>query len=177
MHLDANFTICPSTRDDLSTIQQRYAEATALQANKGMTQWPVIDEETILRELDEGRQWKLQINGEMACVWVVAYEDPLIWGERGHDLAVYLHRIATAPAHRGQGLVAHIVAWAREQCQRNGLRYIRLDTVGYNPGLIKHYTSHGFTHLGPVALASTEGLPGHYNDGDTYLFEIDLNET
>jgi len=25
-------------------------------------------------------------------------------------------------------------------------------------------------------LASTEGLPGHYNDGDTYLFEIDLDE-
>ena len=48
--------------------------------------------------------------------------------------------------------------------------------MGHNPGLIKHYTSHGFTHLGPVTLASTEGLLGHYNDGDTYLFEIDLDE-
>jgi len=176
MGLDATSVICPSTLDDLPAIQQRYAEATVLQASKGMTQWPVIDEETILTEVNEGRQWKLLIEGEMACVWVVAYADPLILGERDNDPAVYLHRIATAPAHRGQGLVSHIVAWAKKECKREGRRYVRLDTVGQNPGLIRHYTEHGFTHLGPVTLASTEGLPGHYNDGDTYLFEIDLNE-
>ena len=82
MGLDMNSTICPSTLDDLPAIQQRYAEATALQASKDMTQWPVIEEETILTELGEERQWKLLIEGEMACVWVVAYEDPMIWGER-----------------------------------------------------------------------------------------------
>jgi len=81
--LDVNFTIRSSTLDDLPAIQQRYAEATALQASKDMTQWPVIEEETILSEVKEGRQWKLLVKGEMACVWVVAYEDPLIWGERG----------------------------------------------------------------------------------------------
>ena len=138
MSLDMNATICPSTLDDFPAIQKRYAEATALQASKDMTQWPVIEEETILTELGEERQWKLLIEGEMACVWVVAYEDPLIWGERGDDPAVYLHRIATAPAHRGQGLVGYIVAWAKEQCIREGRRYLRLDTVGHNPGLIKH---------------------------------------
>jgi len=61
MGLDATSVICPSTLDDLPAIQQRYAEATVLQASKGMTQWPVIDEETILTEVNEGRQWKLLI--------------------------------------------------------------------------------------------------------------------
>jgi len=82
MGLNVIFSIGPSTLDDFPAIQQRYAEATALQARKGMTQWPVIEEETILTELGEERQWKLLIEGEMACVWVVAYEDPMIWGER-----------------------------------------------------------------------------------------------
>ncbi|MHB8929251.1 MAG: hypothetical protein ACYC5R_01500 [Melioribacteraceae bacterium] len=49
------------------------------------------------------------INGGIACVWAMTFNDPQIWEERNKDPSVYLHRIATNPNFRGQNLVGEIV--------------------------------------------------------------------
>jgi hypothetical protein len=72
-------------------------------------------------------------------------------------------------------LVGIVVEWAKNHCNQNDLRFIRLDTVGYNPGLIRLYTSHGFSSLEPVIIADPSDLPAHYAEDAAYLFEIDLD--
>ena len=168
--------ITQSSNEDVEAILALYDEATALQASKGMTQWPKIDRSLIETEVDEGRQWKMMEQGQIVCVWVVAFEDPQIWGERKDEPSLFIHRIANHPLHRGQGFVGKIVHWAKALCSMEHIRFIRLDTVGYNEGLIRMYTGHGFTALEPIVLDDPSSLPSHYHDGEVYLFEIDLQQ-
>ena len=165
-----------SGADDLGAIMRLYADASALQRSKGMVIWPEFPSLLVEDELESGLQWKGLIDGDIACVWAVAFQDPIIWGERDVDPSIYLHRIATAPTHRGQGLVGQIVTWAENLCREQGLRFIRLDTVGHNLGLINHYTRHGFTFLGAEALPDVTELPGHYAEDVVLRFQIDLGE-
>ena len=169
--LHRTVTIQPSDAADLAAILDLYRHASDLQREKGMVVWPEISPSLIKQELAEQRQWKMVIDDQIACIWVVAFDDPLIWGEKNNDAAVYLHRIATAPDFRGQGLVEYVLRATHEMACKMRLDYLRLDTVGENPGLIEHYTKHGLTYLGAHQLPSTEGLPGHYNDGPVLLFE------
>ena len=165
----------PSDAGDLHAILEMYGHASALQREKGMVTWPEISPSLIKQEIAEQRQWKMIIDDQIACIWVIAFDDPLIWAEKNKDPSIYLHRIATAPAFRGQGLVEYVVKAAVDIACSMRLDFIRLDTVGKNPALVEHYTHHGFRYLGAYELASTEGLPGHYNDGPVLLFERKVN--
>ncbi len=166
--------ITQSCHLDINSILQLYDEATALQASKGMSQWPKINRSLVESEIAEKRQWKMVLQGQIVCVWVVAFEDPQIWGERSLEPSVFIHRIANHPLYRGQGFVGKIVDWAKDCYSGGDIRFIRLDTVGYNEGLIRVYTNHGFTLLEPIELEDTTGLPSHYSDAEVYLFEMEL---
>jgi len=165
-----------STIDDIPKIFELYRIATAYMKSKNQVSWPEFPIELVQREIEEKRQWKLMDDNEISCIWATTLDDALIWGKRNQDPAVYIHRIATNLDFRGQGFVQTIVSWAQAYCRTNDLRYIRLDTVGLNEGLIKHYGKHGFEFLGTAKLKDTHGLPDHYNDGDVCLFQINLKE-
>jgi ribosomal protein S18 acetylase RimI-like enzyme len=134
--------------------------------------WPEFDPELIKTEIAEERQWKMIEDGNTVCIWATTFDDPLIWEEKNADPAVYIHRIATNPEHRGNNLVQKIVDWSKEYAVENGKEYIRLDTVGKNEKLIEHYTNSGFTYLGLLKLQNTEGLPAHYDNASVSLFEL-----
>jgi len=168
--------ICKSEWEDTDLILSLYDEAISLQRSKGTVQWPTIDRRLVEIEIQEGRQWKLLLKGEVACVWSVAYEDEQIWGPTLHEPSLFIHRIANHPSHRGKALVGVLVEWAKKYCLENDLRFIRLDTVGENQALIRLYTGYGFASLEPVWIKDPSNLPAHYAEDEVYLFEIDLGK-
>lgn len=160
---------------DTESILALYEHARILQQEKKMVIWPAFEKTFIEQEISENRQWKLVMDGIMACNWAVTFEDKQIWEERDQDDAVYIHRIATHPHFRGNRFVDKIVAWAKQYAIQQEKKFIRLDTLGNNTGLIKHYTSAGFRFLGMFKLANTTGLPGHYQaEPNCCLFELSL---
>ncbi|MGI4734554.1 MAG: GNAT family N-acetyltransferase [Janthinobacterium lividum] len=162
-----------SASGDIDEIFRLYRLASAYQvAVKGTVVWPDFDHSMVAQELAEGRQWKLMLSDTIACVWAITFDDPQIWGARNADPAVYIHRIATNPDFRGQGFVMDIVQWAKDYARQHQKKFVRLDTVGENHGLIAHYTACGFTYLGLVALTDTASLPAHYHDATVSLFEL-----
>lgn len=164
-----------STEADIPEIFRLYSEASAHQIRvKATVVWPTIERKLVETEIAENRQWKLLIDNQIACVWAITFEDEQIWEERNADAAVYIHRIATNPAFRGQNFVALIVDWANAYARNLGKDYLRLDTIGENTRLIQHYTQAGFDFLGMFKMKNTEGLPGHYASGHVALFEIKL---
>ena len=164
--------------NDINVILSLYEEARTLQTQKGMVVWPAFEKEFVEREIKESRQWKLVIDNTIACNWAITFDDKDIWGDREKNDAIYIHRIATNPAFRGNRFVDKIVEWAKQYAPQMDKQFIRLDTLGNNTGLIKHYTSAGFTFLGMFELADTSNLPGHYQkEPNCCLFEIDLEET
>jgi Acetyltransferases len=163
-----------STQKDLEAIFHLYDEAVAFQKTVSNKHWKPFDRELVQTEINEGRQWKILENGEIACIFVIAYSDPFIWGERGHGKAVYIHRIVTNPAFRGGNYVQHIVNWARQHVKETGNTYIRMDTWGDNQRLIEYYTSCGFTFLGVFAPDDISLLPKHYSDITLAFFEMEV---
>jgi ribosomal protein S18 acetylase RimI-like enzyme len=163
-----------STPADIDEIFRLYRLASAYQAaTDGATVvWPEFGRDMVAQELAEGRQWKLVLVDTIACVWAITFDDPEIWEAKNADPAVYIHRIATNPDCRGKGLVKDIVEWAKEYARQHQKRFVRLDTVGENHGLIAHYTACGFTYLGLVELANTSSLPAHYHNATVSLFEL-----
>ncbi|MNI20992.1 hypothetical protein D3C73_744920 [compost metagenome] len=64
--------------------------------------------------------------------------------------------------------------WSIEYAIANNKKFVRLDTVGENKGLIDHYTKCGFDFLELKKLRNTAGLPAHYDNASVSLFEIKL---
>lgn len=165
-----------STISDLTKIFELYRIASAFMKSKGQVYWPEFDKDMVITEIKEDRQFKIIIENEIACIWAIALNDELIWGSIDNQPSVYLHRIATNPNFRGKNFVGEITKWADDYCIKNNLKYVRMDTIGNNQGLIKHYGKHGFEFIGSVVLENTLGLPEHYNDGPVSLFQREVKK-
>ncbi len=164
-----------STLENIDDIFRLYKMATAYQKIKQtVVVWPEFDRQLVTTEIAENRQWKLIIDGDIACVWATTFSDAQIWGERNEDAAIYIHRIATNHTFRGYNFIATIVTWAKDYAKSVGKNLVRLDTIGNNVKLIEHYTNAGFTFLGLFNLTDTSSLPAHYHNAAACLFEIKL---
>ena len=139
-----------------------------------LNQWPEFDTKLITTEVVENRQYKLCIENKIACIWAVTYSDPQIWEDLDNDSSIYIHRIATNPAFRGNNFVQRIVDWAKDHASVHNKRFIRMDTCGKNEPLINHYKNCGFDFLGMKRLKNTTALPSHYHKADVCFFEIVL---
>ena len=161
-----------STIDDIDDIFKLYETARDFQKIKGAVLWPKFNRDLIETEISENRQWKIVINGQIACVWAITFNDPEIWEEKDLDPSIYIHRIATNPDFRGKNLVGEIINWSKNYAKKNGKDFIRMDTVGENLGLIKYYTNCGFEFLGLSKLKNTQNLPAHYHNATVSLFQM-----
>lgn len=166
--------IANCTPADLEEIFRLYRLATEYQKTKASVLWPEFETELVTKEIEEKRQWKIMVGDNIACVFATTFNDPVIWREKDKEPSVYIHRIATTPEHRGNNFVIAIVNWAKAYATKNGRRFIRLDTVGENKGLINYYQKCGFDFLGVFQLNDTNSLPEHYHNASVSLFEIAL---
>ena len=170
-----NFQIKNSSMNDIDEIFRLYKIATDFQKTKFTVSWPEFERKLIETEITENRQWKIVASDKIICVWATTFNDPQIWEERNNDPSVYIHRIATNPDFRGQNLVREIVKWATIYARENQKQFVRMDTVGNNPGLINYYTKCGFDFLGLLKLKNTKGLPAHYDNATVSLFQISIS--
>jgi ribosomal protein S18 acetylase RimI-like enzyme len=167
--------ILNSSIEDIASIFKLYEEAIIFQKTKFNKHWQGFERTLVETEISENRQWKIVIDEQIACIFAVTYDDVLIWGEKSNDPAIYIHRIATNPAFRGQHFVKAIINWANAFCKLNNKKFIRMDTWGDNEPLIAYYQSCGFQFLGLTTLQKSEGLPKHYEGACLSLFEIEVN--
>ncbi len=171
-----NFKIQNGNINDINEIFRVYKIATDFQKTRFTVHWPEFDKMLIETEIFENRQWKIVTDDKIACIWATTFNDPQIWEEKNDDPSIYIHRIATNPDFRGQNLVGQIVEWAKAYAVEKQKKYIRMDTVGDNPGLIDYYTKCGFDFLGLLKLKNTTGLPTHYDNATVSLFQLTLNQ-
>ena len=159
---------------DIDFIFEMYHIATEYQKQRVIDIWPKFDREMVKNEILEKRQFKLIIKKQIVCIWAVTFDDPYIWGEKNNSKSIYIHRLATHQNHRGNNFALKLVEWAKNYASKLNKKYIRLDTVGHNKKLIKHYTNCGFKFLGLTQLSISKNLPDHYQNAIVSLFEIEL---
>jgi ribosomal protein S18 acetylase RimI-like enzyme len=167
--------ITNSNLNDISEIFRLYDLATNFQKIKfPKNQWPLFNQNNIAIEIIQNRQFKLIIDGKIACIWGITYSDPQIWEEKENALSIYIHRIATNPEYRGNNFVKTIVNWAKDHALQHHKQFIRMDTCGRNERLISYYKGCGFNFLGINKLQNTTQLPSHYHNAEVCFFEIKL---
>ncbi len=130
-------------------------------------------DEEIKKEIETNHQWKIVIDGTIACVWATTLNDEAICAEKDQNDAIYIHRIATNAELRGNNFVMKIVGWAKDFARKHNREYVRLDTLGNNTRLIDYYVKSGFNFLGIFELENTSSLPLHYQqEPQCCLFEV-----
>jgi len=160
-----------SRLSDIDTIFQFYDMAVAHQKKVFNKHWQGFSRDLIETEIEDSRQYKILVDGEVACIFAVTFNDKLIWGERDQD-SIYIHRIVTRPEFRGLSFVKEIIKWAKTFAFQNGIKFIRMDTWADNAKLLDYYTGCGFDYVGVVNMDDTNGLPKHYEGISLSLFEI-----
>ena len=125
-------------REDVDTILKLYDDARAHQVARKMVVWPFFEKEFLQSEINNKQQWKIVMDGEIACNWAIVFADEAIWEDKEKGDAIYIHRIVTNPNFRGNNFVEKIVQWSKIYAAENKRRYIRLDTLGNNTRLIEH---------------------------------------
>jgi ribosomal protein S18 acetylase RimI-like enzyme len=164
------------TPGDIKTIFELYDKASEYQKLVFHRHWQPFDPLLIKQEIEEDRLWKIMVDGSIACLFTVAYSDPLIWGQRDREPALYIHRIVTNPLFRGQGYVKIIVEWAKAFGRSIGKKYLRMDTWGDNQKLIDYYMKFGFAFVDIITPTNTDVLPKHYEGITLCLLEIELEQ-
>lgn len=163
-----------TTKEDIDAVFDIYNEATSYQKTVNIKSWRGFEKSLIEKEIEENRHFIIKEEDEIACTFVLTFNDWIIWKEAAADPAVYLHRIATNPKFRGRSYVKKIIEWAKKYAKENGKDYIRLDTHSGNERINNYYTSCGFDYKGISTIQWTSELPEHYKEGSFSLFEIKL---
>lgn len=164
-----------SNLEDVPEIFRLYKLATEFQRAKFPGNlWPLFEMDFVVSEVKENKQFKIVIDGKIACIWAITFSDPQIWEEKENETSIYIHRIATNPEFRGNNFVQMIVDWAKSYAEKENKHFIRLDTCGKNERLINHYVNCGFQFLGMKKLKNTSELPSHYHNAEVCFFEISL---
>lgn len=166
--------IVNSTLEDLEDIFKLYDDATAYQKSVTNKSWRGFEKALVEKEINESRHFKITDDGQLACTFLIAFNNPTIWKDSGTDNAIYLHRIATNANFRGRSYVKKIVDWAVAYAKEMNKSLIRLDTHSGNEKINTYYINCGFTYKGIVSIEWTSDLPEHYKDGPFSIFEISL---
>lgn len=167
--------IVNSTLADIRFILEMYETAIAYQKARSLRTWQPFDPALVKEEIHEKRQWKIVEDDKIVCIFLTAYEDPFIWGEKDKDPSVYIHRIVTHPEFHGNNYTLKIIEWAKQHAKQKGKQFLRMDTWGDNPKLIDYYTNCGFNYLETLTPEDTKNLPKHYSCISLALFEIKVD--
>lgn len=162
-----------SETKDTDKIFELYKLATEYQKKNGYNLWKEFEPALIATEIHEKRHYKIIEDGEVACIFSLFYNDPLLWGADDNEHSIYIHRIATNPAFKGRGYTKTIIDWAKDHARQTGRKYLRMDTWADNQNLTDYYIKCGFKIFGYRQLdKDAKGLPKHYSTLSLVLFEI-----
>jgi ribosomal protein S18 acetylase RimI-like enzyme len=156
-----NYEIHHTTPEDLATIYELFEHSIVYQERHGYPAWRNYDKGAIVRDIENGHQYKIVIDGTIALVFSVAYSDKVIWREMDQGESIYLHRIVTNQQFKGQRLFGQILAWCYQHIREKGLRSIRMDTWADNPTIIQYYRSFGFEVVENFTTPDSVELPLH----------------
>lgn len=167
-------TIEHTTIADLDFIYGLFDSAIAYQTRKKFPVWRGYDKSVLIKECTDGNQYKILIDGSIAIVFSVCYEDKIIWEDREDGNAIYLHRIAVNPAFKGRKLFGEILTWAIAHAKSKGLRFIRMDTWAENPAMSEYYKSFGFEFVAHSIAPDSPELGFQYRNLALTLLEMEV---
>ncbi|WP_404429769.1 GNAT family N-acetyltransferase [Sutcliffiella horikoshii] len=150
-----------TTADGPNILELLKSRAADLKS-KGSTQWSFLlseqEDTEILELVSKGLFYKVTLKSShlddaapsLAATFMLSNTqeewDVHLWGLEDTLGTVYLHKLAVALDHKGEGLGDRLVDWIKQHAEELGYSNIRLDCVA-SAKLRNFYDKHGFTLL------------------------------
>lgn len=172
----ADLIICNTTAQDLPCVFSLFDYAISLQGKNGYKVWDHIDKAGLIKDVEDGCQYKIQENANVLCIFSIQYGDPFIWRGRDKNDAIYLHRIVANPQFKGQRQFEKVLSWAVKHALTNHLSYVRMDTWADNLKIIEYYKAFGFNILETYVTPNAVELPVQNRNIAVALLELRITD-
>lgn len=174
--MNNEFKVIKTTDKDLALVLELFEKVNKQKDKEGYILWgDNMDKSVIENDIDTGCHYKIVKNQDVLCVFAVHYHDPLIWREKDHNDAIYLHRIVVNTDFKGQKQFAKVLDWAIDNALKSNIRYIRMDTWAANKQLADYYVSFGFEIVNYYRTPNDIQIPVQYRDLDVVLFQMEVD--
>jgi ribosomal protein S18 acetylase RimI-like enzyme len=161
--IDPDITVRQAAPDQTAEVTQLLVLTAEWLQSKGSNQWSSLlrgdDYHDTAGAIRRGDVFVFH-QGEVLAGMVILLQRPSqwdvkLWGEEGHETAVYLHRLSINRQFGGTGLGAKMMRWAESGIRFPGKDRIRLDCIADNPLLNEFYRGLGYEWKGSA--------PGGFN--------------
>ena len=85
-----------------------------------------------------------KVDGEIACAFILQRSDCEYWKDSSDVQAVYLHKLCVKREYAHRNMTKAVVEAIKEECRKNGIKFVRLDTGLDEKVVRKIYLNAGF---------------------------------
>ena len=85
-----------------------------------------------------------KVEGKTVCAFILQASDSDYWKDSSVVPAVYLHKLCVKREYAHRNMTKAVVEAIKEECRKNGVKYIRLDTGLDEKTVRKIYLNVGF---------------------------------
>lgn len=85
-----------------------------------------------------------KIDGNTACAFILQRSDSDYWKDSSDAQAVYLHKLCVKREYAHRNMTKAVAEAIKEECRKNGIKYVRLDTGLDEKVVRKIYLNAGF---------------------------------
>ena len=154
--MNTTFTIRLATVSQQPIVLKLITNASVWLRGKGTDQWarPWPDErrrdQRVRRGLELGETWIVWAGDVPAATMTICqHANPDVWGEKGSDAAVYVHRLVVSRDHAGLDLGGLMIDWAvQREFALRPIEWVRVDVWTTNTDLHEYYERQGFIRCG-----------------------------
>jgi len=151
-----NIVVSRAEESDTADVMSLLVRTAEWLRSQGSTQWSALlsgeDHHNTARSIANGDVYLFKERETLAgIVTLLRYPsewDVRLWGEDGHEGAVYLHRLAINRAYGGRRLGQHMLQWVHTGIRFDGKDRVRLDCIESNPLLNDFYKGCGYRYAG-----------------------------
>lgn len=156
-------TIRPAAEADLPAILDLLRQVVPLMNAAGNFQWSADYPNAAVFQADIARSqlWVAELGKQLAGVAALTQDQDAEYALADWDIAepaLVTHRLAVAPAARGQGVAQALLRQAEAEARRQGLRVLRVDTNSENTATQRLFPKLGYRFAGEIGLAFRPGL-------------------
>jgi GNAT superfamily N-acetyltransferase len=136
------------TQGNISLAIEIMREAAAWLIETGKPLWRLEDitEQKILAGITKDDIYVGWVADEAASAMILQWSDPFFWTQAKDDSG-YIHKLVVRRRFAGMDVSRQMAEWAKQEAQRRGKEYLRLDCAGDRPKLCSFYEGLGFQQV------------------------------
>jgi ribosomal protein S18 acetylase RimI-like enzyme len=141
-----SFEVVKGEVDNAVSIMREVA-TWCLEANLNMWKLEDLTREKLIKNINEENFCIGRLNHEAAASMILQWYDPYFWPHLKENESGFIHKLCVRRKFSGMNIASKMIDYAKDECRKKGISYLRLDTSGDNPKLCGIYEKLGFVKV------------------------------